>query len=578
MWPFRKPERRAQPFTDAVVAALTSQAAGQGIAPASQTAALEAAVSLYTAAFVGATVSPAVPALTPAVRGLLARDLIRRGESLFQIEVDRGRVRLAPIGSWDVRGPPDESRWFYRVDHFGPSGNYTRFVPGASIVHVRFAVDPARPWLGIGPLGWARLAGTLLANAEGRLGEEAGGSVVRVIPMPAAMSGAGDGDKLTALKADLSAAAGRGVFVPTTADGGGGDKAGAPPRDWKQERIGPMPDAGMVSLRSDAAQAVLSACGVPASLVTTGSDGTAQRESWRRFVMGPVESLARLVEHELSAKLRARGAARLLQIVGARLRGAGRRLQGDGRRRDGRGHGRGQGRVDGLMIKFTFSLSRGGRGIARAAKRINRRIARAAVAAVNPGRQGGAHRISRRAGEGARRAARGGAQGRDGAGGVEGQQDTAVHRRLVRAVAARAPGRGDEVRAVQGPAARLRPARATGHQTLEGRQAHRARGRREARAGLLAAGDVGLARTRRRRAEGFAGIAAVEGGAGPDPRGGQKAARARRKQRKAPASHQIDRIPARADPLHEPWRLSSRQRQIGSWLPVALRKRVGGQP
>ena len=304
MWPFRKPEHRESlPFTDAVVAALGAQAAGQGIAPASQTAALEAAVSLYTAAFVGASVSPAVPALTPAIRGLMARDLIRRGESLFQIEVERGRVRLAPIGSWDVRGPPDESAWWYRVDHFGPSGNYTRFVPGASIVHCRFAFDPARKWLGIGPLGWARLAGVLLGNSEARLGEEAGGAVGRVIPLPASMTGPGSEDKLAQFKRDFAGLKGRATFVPTTADGGGEGRVAAPPRDWKQERIGPEPNAELVSLRSDAAQAVLSACGVPLALVDAGGDGTGQRESWRRFVMGPVESLARLVEHELAAKL-----------------------------------------------------------------------------------------------------------------------------------------------------------------------------------------------------------------------------------------------------------------------------------
>ena len=243
-----------------------------------------------------------MPALTPAVRGLMARGLIRRGESLFQIVVDRGRVRLAPIGSWDVRGPAGaESGWWYRVAHFGPSGNHTNFVPADAIVHCRYAVDPARPWLGIGPLGWARLAGTMLANTEARLGEEAGGSVVRVIPMPAVVTN--DKAKLAELKADLAAAKGKGVFVPTVADGFGEGRVAAPSRDWKQERIGPMPDEQMVGLRSDAAQAVFAACCVPTALVIAGGDGTGQRESWRRFVMGPVESLARLVEAELAEKL-----------------------------------------------------------------------------------------------------------------------------------------------------------------------------------------------------------------------------------------------------------------------------------
>ena len=49
-------------------------------------------------------------ALTPGVLALVGRDLIRRGESVFQIIIERGTVRLAPVGSWDVRGGPDEVR------------------------------------------------------------------------------------------------------------------------------------------------------------------------------------------------------------------------------------------------------------------------------------------------------------------------------------------------------------------------------------------------------------------------------------------------------------------------------------
>ena len=47
---------------------------------------------------------------------------------------------------------------------------------------------------------------------------------------------------------------------------------------------------------------VLSACGVPVSLATD-ADGTSQRESWRRFIMGAVEPLLELVVEELERKL-----------------------------------------------------------------------------------------------------------------------------------------------------------------------------------------------------------------------------------------------------------------------------------
>ena len=307
-WPWAKsePERReALPFTDAVVAALTAQAGGTAAGDPSAIAALEAAAGLYAAAFAGARVTPLnamTAGLTPACRALIARDLIRRGESVHQIGVEAGAVRLAPCGSWDVRGGPDERAWWYRVDVFGPSGNLTHFVPSASVIHARYAVDAARPWYGIGPLGWARATGTLAANLEARLGEEAGGPVGHLLPIPADGGDGGADDPQAALKADLAAGKGRTMLVETTSAGFGDGRAAAPAEDWKPRRFGASPPDALPTLRTDAALAVLAACQVPAALITD-ADGTAQREAWRRWAMGPLAGLAATVEAELAAKL-----------------------------------------------------------------------------------------------------------------------------------------------------------------------------------------------------------------------------------------------------------------------------------
>ena len=309
-WPWSKGEaeaerREALPFTDAVVAALQAQAAGTAAGDPSAIAALEAAAGLYAAAFAGATVTPANPmtaSLTPGCRALIARDLIRRGESVHQIGVEAGAVRLAPVGSWDVRGGPDERDWWYRVDVFGPSGNLTHFVPSGSVLHARYAVDAARPWYGIGPLGWARATGTLAANLETRLGEEAGGPVGHLLPIPADGGDGGDDDPQAALKRDLAAGKGRTMLVETTAAGFGEGRMAAPAEDWKPRRFGASPPDALPTLRTDAALAVLAACQVPASLITD-ADGTAQREAWRRWAMGPLAGLAATVEAELAAKL-----------------------------------------------------------------------------------------------------------------------------------------------------------------------------------------------------------------------------------------------------------------------------------
>ena len=307
MWPFRKrePERRESlPFTDAVVAALTAQAAGTATGDPSAIAALEAAVALYSRAFAAATVGPpeAAAVLTPAFRALLARNLIRRGEDVHQIMIDRGAIRLRPIGSWDVRGGPDPAGWWYRCDRFGPSGNLTELVPAAAVLHVRYAVDSARPWYGISPLGWARSTGALAANLETRLGEEAGGPVGHVIPVPQDGGDGEDGDPLAMFKADMAGAKGRTILAETTAAGWGEGRTAAPTADYKPQRFGANPPAALPSLRTEAGMSVLSACGVPVSLVTD-ADGTSQREAWRRFVMGAIEPLLAIVAEEIAAKL-----------------------------------------------------------------------------------------------------------------------------------------------------------------------------------------------------------------------------------------------------------------------------------
>ena len=308
---FGRVERReSQPFTDAIVSALAAQAGGVSIGDPGGLAALEVAAGLYSRAFADATVegSPAaVAALTPQVRSLIARDVIRRGESVHLIEVEDGGIRLAPAGSWDVRGNAPEASWWYRADLFGPSGNVTRHVPGAAVVHCRWAVDPSRPWYGISPLGWARLSATLAANLETRLGEEAGGAVAHLLPIPLAEpdgdAADDDTDPLAQIRKDIAAARGRTAVVETTAAGWGEGKAAAPQADWQPRRIGADPPATLAELRSDSGLWVLGACGVPPSLATMPADGTGQREGWRRFLHGSVEPLGKLVAAELSAKL-----------------------------------------------------------------------------------------------------------------------------------------------------------------------------------------------------------------------------------------------------------------------------------
>ena len=103
MWPFKKrgiEERQtAQGYTASLTAAFVAGAEGGPAASTPlATSALEAATSLYASCFAAATLEPDIPALTPSVRALIARNLIRRGEDHHRIYVRAGRLVLEPIG------------------------------------------------------------------------------------------------------------------------------------------------------------------------------------------------------------------------------------------------------------------------------------------------------------------------------------------------------------------------------------------------------------------------------------------------------------------------------------------------
>ena len=280
MWPFtRRTEHRQAGYSDGVVAALLSRASGTHADPAA-TAAVEAAAGALSRAFASADVTPLTPAtrgITPDVLAQVGRSLIVRGEIVLIITVREGQVLLPPAASWDVTGTADSTTWRYRCDLAGPSGSTTIARPADGVVHCRYSTDPARPWVGVGPLERARLSGRLSAELEAALGDEASGTRGYLLPVPTG----GQDDSVSDLRRDIGSLGGKVALVETVASGWGDGRMAAPRGDYEPKRLGANPPVSLATLRSDAAQAVLSACGVPVELVTSG-DGTGQREAWRR--------------------------------------------------------------------------------------------------------------------------------------------------------------------------------------------------------------------------------------------------------------------------------------------------------
>ena len=181
-WPFGKDlETRAESsYGDAVIAALVGRAEGRTLAVPSGTGALEACSGLVGRAFAASEVAGAdslTRVLTPGVLEMIGRSLIRQGEIVFYVDSSSGSLRLVPAETHDVVGGPFPEEWEYHLTLGGPSRTVTYDdVPAQSVLHFRYAADPATPWRGNGPIQVAALAGRLSAETVRALGDEASGT------------------------------------------------------------------------------------------------------------------------------------------------------------------------------------------------------------------------------------------------------------------------------------------------------------------------------------------------------------------------------------------------------------------
>ena len=190
-----------------------------------------------------------------------------------------------------------------RATAYGPRTSTTWNLPASGVVFVRWGSTPGQPYVGTsGRCRWAHTTARLQSEAERSLADEVQGPLAQLLAIPQDGGDAGDDDPLKKLKADIAGARGKALLVETSAAGWGEGRSAAPQRDWQAARLGPMPPESMATIRKDAFEAILSACGTPPSLFLD-SDGTSQREALRRWHLGTVLPLARMLEHELEAKL-----------------------------------------------------------------------------------------------------------------------------------------------------------------------------------------------------------------------------------------------------------------------------------
>ena len=257
-WISPQTENRAG-YTDILTQAILSQATGMDSV---YSGALEIAAGTFARSF-ASTIATGTDAryFTPPVMSEIGRDLIECGESIWHI----GSDRLRHLPALDV-----------------PANIRT--------LHLRYSTD-VHSGRGIGPLGRASALNRLANTLESSLSKEAGALVGYVLPIPSD----GNDASVAQFKRDLQGLDGKIALVETAAGGWDAGRAAAPRRDYEPRRLGPDMPQSNISMYHEVNRLVLAACGIPTEIVDERTDGTSNREAWRRFMHSTLQPMGRII-------------------------------------------------------------------------------------------------------------------------------------------------------------------------------------------------------------------------------------------------------------------------------------------
>ena len=282
-------------YTETVIARMVAASAGVGDGGA--LAALETSAKWWGLGLASATVTPSSAALdgvTPSTLDLIGRGLCRDGQSLLTIDVRGGRVILTPCAQWTIQGDADPASWTYLCTLNGPSRSTSITLPAASVLHVRYAPHPSRPWAGRSPvenaMDTARAAGLL----ETATSEELNFTQSQMLAPRRAAGDYGvaetlNPDTIQKIVSAFSEHTNTGAFVI--------------PADVTATRLGPEPPDSFPLLRDRLENSLLALHGLPPALLASRGTGTAMRESFRQLLHGLLKPLGAILAEELRAKL-----------------------------------------------------------------------------------------------------------------------------------------------------------------------------------------------------------------------------------------------------------------------------------
>ena len=293
---WRKPEVRSASYTDQVVGRIMASASA-GVGDGGALAAIETAARWWGSGLASATVTPseiALAAVTPSTLDTIGRSLCRSGESLHVIAVRKGRAVLTPVSHWNVLGNDDPDSWEYVCTLTGPTTSRTIRLPASSVIHLRYAPHPSRPWEGRSPMAMALSTARAAGRLETATSEELNFTQSQLIVPRKSAGDYGIADTLNPETIQKIVSA----FAEHTHTG-----AFVIPADVTPQRLGPEPPDSFPLLRDRLENSLLALHGLPPALVAARGTGTALRESFRQILHSLLKPLGALVAEELQAKM-----------------------------------------------------------------------------------------------------------------------------------------------------------------------------------------------------------------------------------------------------------------------------------
>ena len=296
----RRTEHRAS-YANAYLEAALAAALGESATNADAVAVVESCSSLIGDPFLVARIDGRPVA--PSQLHQMARDMLRRGNSVWALDVVDGELELQRACSWAVESTsPNPARWQYKIEIATPSAMVSKVLQADSVIHLMMDSQPESPWQGRAPWQSAPLTGRAIAELERSIGDESHIYAGRVWIAPDAATQA----QVDAMGRTVALLKGGGQVVSeTTAQGFGQGAIAAPPaaKDWKAEHTGPSHVVGNVQMRDSLENAIAGAYGVAPAYLNRQATAPALAATKRLAFLDRTLPLAAKIAEELALKL-----------------------------------------------------------------------------------------------------------------------------------------------------------------------------------------------------------------------------------------------------------------------------------